>query len=355
MKQFSRISVHGFRRLAAIEGLELRPLTVMIGANGAGKTSLLDVLSLLAASACGHLNDSMAEFGGITSILTRGRADDLSVELHVDVPQKPPWQYDLRLSPQGQAYLIASETLTERSDSGDFKHIDSRHAEIRYYDPTTRALVRPNWEHDPLETSLSQVPRTYQQPEDFRRNLASPGYYAALNFDASRKGPVRLPQQMRPTMLPGPAGEELVSCLYYLRETARDRFEAIEDALRAAFPDFERLDFPPVAAGTLAMTWKDKQLSERVFTHELSEGTLRFLWLVTLLQSPGLTDVTLIDEPEVSLHPELLRLLVDLMARGIRAHAVDCGNAFRPAHSLSRAARSSGVRSGRGRNPGDVG
>lgn len=40
---------------------------------------------------------------------------------------------------------------------------------------------------------------------------------------------------------------------------------------------------------------------------------MRFLWLVTLLQSPGLTAVTLIDEPEVSLHPELLSLLADLM------------------------------------------
>jgi len=47
--------------------------------------------------------------------------------------------------------------------------------------------------------------------------------------------------------------------------------------------------------------------------HQLSEGTLRFLWLVTLLQSPGLTAVTLLDEPEVSLHPELLNLLAGLM------------------------------------------
>ena len=47
--------------------------------------------------------------------------------------------------------------------------------------------------------------------------------------------------------------------------------------------------------------------------HQLSEGTLRFLWLVTLLQSRDLTAVTLIDEPEVSLHPELLKLLADLM------------------------------------------
>lgn len=95
--------------------------------------------------------------------------------------------------------------------------------------------------------------------------------------------------------------------------TDSERFEIIEDTLAAAFPDFEKLGFPPVAAGTITMTWKDKNFSKSLYMHQLSEGTLRFLWLITLLQSPDLTTVTLIDEPEVSLHPELLRLLADVM------------------------------------------
>ncbi len=118
---------------------------------------------------------------------------------------------------------------------------------------------------------------------------------------------------MRDAPLPGHDGADLASCLYTLRETLPDRFETIEATLRAGFPDFERLNFPPVAAGTLAMTWKDKTSKSPFYMHQLSEGTLRFLWLVTLLQSPGLTAVTMIDEPEVSLHPELLSLLADLL------------------------------------------
>jgi predicted ATPase len=118
---------------------------------------------------------------------------------------------------------------------------------------------------------------------------------------------------MQPATLPGHAGEDLVSCLFNLRETERDRFEAIEDALRAAFPRFQRLDFPPVAAGTLALTWRERGFSRPFYMHQLSEGTLRFLWLATLLQSPGLTPLTLIDEPEISLHPELLGLLAGLL------------------------------------------
>src|SRR5277367_6341858 len=123
---------------------------------------------------------------------------------------------------------------------------------------------------------------------------------------------------MQPATLPGKNGEELVSCLYYLREVERSRFEAVEDALRVAFPGFERLDFPPVAAGTLALTWRDRRLSRPLFMHQLSEGTLRFLWLATLLQSPGLTALTLLDEPEVSLHPELLSLLAELLREASR-------------------------------------
>jgi predicted ATPase len=124
---------------------------------------------------------------------------------------------------------------------------------------------------------------------------------------------------MKPAVLPGADGEDLVSFLYSLREGDRPRFEAVSDALRAGFPTFEELNFPPVAAGTLAMTWKDRSFQNPLYMNELSEGTLRFIWLASLLQSPSLSTVTLIDEPEVSLHPELLSLLADLM-REASAH-----------------------------------
>jgi len=99
--------------------------------------------------------------------------------------------------------------------------------------------------------------------------------------------------------------------LFFLRETQREKFETIEDSLRTAFPRFDRLEFPPVAAGTIALAWRERGYSKPLYMHQLSEGTLRFLWLTTLLQSPGLTALTLLDEPEVSLHPELLSLLAD--------------------------------------------
>ena len=310
--RFKDLSIQGFRRLCDVR-LPLRPLSVMIGANGTGKTSVLDVLSLLANSARGKLNDSISDLSGLASVLTLGKADELHLEISMSIPNYQPLEYSLRIRPQGVAYGITEEKLIQqrRPQPPPFLHIDSHGPDIKYYEADKRSLVRPNWDHKPLETSLSQVPKMFREPEDFRNRLASSTFYHVLNVDS--RSPVRLPQPMQPATLPGRNGEELVSCLFYLQQTERSRFEAIEDALRTAFPRFERLDFPPVAAGTLALTWRETGFQKPLYMHQLSEGTLRFLWLATLLQSPGLTALTLLDEPEVSLHPELLSLLADLL------------------------------------------
>ncbi len=315
---FKRITIEGHRRLYKVQ-IDMRPLTVMIGANGVGKTSLLEIFLLLAASAKGQLESKISDLSGLNEMMTRDKANSLAISLSMSVPHYPSLDYRLELVPKGLSYEIALETLTQKNNPSaiePFKHIDSRGLDVKYFSPEDQKLLRPNWEHNPFETSLSQVPKMYQEPENLRKQLASCTFYGALNV--ASKSPVRLPQSMRPSTLPGSNGEDLVSCLYYLRETDPDRFEIIEDTLAAAFPDFERLGFPPVAAGILAMTWKDKNFSKPLYIHQLSEGTLRFLWLVTLLQSPDLTAVTLIDEPEVSLHPELLRLLADLMREASR-------------------------------------
>lgn len=312
MYKINRIKIGGFRRLLKVD-LPVRPFMVLIGANGVGKTSFLDALSILSASASSNLNSMLSQFGGIANLLTRGKSEDLSFLVDMTVPGHEPLEYELRLAPKGTGYSISRELLSQKRQgfNNPFRHIESSDGDIRYYETEENRLVRPDWEHNPLETSLSQVPKMFRQPEELRRILATATQYHVL--DVGPRAPVKMPQPMKPATLPGPDGGDLVPYLYYLREVDRERFEIIIDSLRAAFQDFEELSFPPVAAGMLAMTWKDKQFNKPIYMNELSEGTLRFLWLVSLLQSPNLSTVTMIDEPEVSLHPELLSLLADLM------------------------------------------
>ncbi len=336
------ISIHGYRRLLSLD-LEMRPLAVMIGANSVGKTSLLEVFSLLAASAKGQLASKISEYGGLSEILTRDKAQKLEIKLRMSVPRHEALKYDLQIGSRGQLYEIGLETLTQgdkkKGRDYQFKHIDSQGANITYFELESGRLVRPNWEHNRQETSLSQVPKMFAEPESLRQKLASCTFYGALSVLPN--SPVRLPQPMRPVSLPGANGGDLVSCLYYLRETDPDRFEVVEDTLKTAFPDFEKLSFPPVAAGTLAMTWKDRNFSQPFYMNQLSEGTLRFLWLTTLLLSKDLTAITLIDEPEVSLHPQLLSLLADLMREAsqrtqliVATHADRLVRALKPSEIL---------------------
>ena len=334
MHKFERISIQGFRRLLAVE-LEMRPLSVIIGANGAGKTSFLDIFSLLGSSAKGQLRSKISEFGGLNDIITSGKADSLAISLSMSVPDEASLEYYLKITPKGQFYEIEKETLTQQRslDASEpfkyvessgldvkyddrkmlLKYIESSGLDVKYLDLNEQKILRPNWEHNPYETSLAQVPKMYSQPESLRNILASYAFYKSWELNAGPRSPIRLPQKMQPATSPGLTGEDLVSCLYYLRETDPDRFQIIEDTLFVAFPGFQKLGFPPVAAGTLAMTWKEEHFSKPTYMHQLSEGTLRFLWLITFLLSSDLPAVTLIDEPEVSLHPELLQLLADLM------------------------------------------
>jgi predicted ATPase len=313
MTGFSSVSVRGYRRLSNVS-LALRPLNVLVGANGVGKSSLLEVFRLLGMSANRRLQATITESGGLQSVLTAdGKTSELRLETTFRQADQKSITYELVLAESGAFRFpaVAHEHLS-RHDADTTQPpvvlIDSGGGLIRH---GIADLPITNGNYDPAESALSQSD-PFTDSASFQHILGS---MSAIHhsLDVSRRAPVRIPQTFAPAQTPGANGEDLVSCLFTMRETDHDRYEAVEDALRAAFRTFERLEFPPVAAGLFSLGWRDKDFTRALYSSELSEGTLRFLWLATLLQSPGLPKITLIDEPEVSLHPEMLRLLTDLM------------------------------------------
>jgi predicted ATPase len=309
--KIKRVKIAGFRRLRNIE-LNMRPMMVMIGANGVGKSSVMDAFSLLSAAADGVMNKALNELGGLSELCTYGQNKVVNFDIEAENSASQALCYSLEIATRGSGYGIPLETLIQKKDGQAVCwHIDSRFDDIKYFDVSANNTVQPSWTHNPLESSLAQVPKMFKTPDELRQALSSAVKYHVL--DVGSRAPVKLPQQMKPVLSPGVNGENLLPFLYNLRESEPERYEIIEDTLRVAFPGFKGLSFPPVAAGMLSLSWKETFFSEPVYAHQLSEGILRFLWLVSLLQSPQLPAVTMIDEPEVSLHPELLNLLVDLM------------------------------------------
>jgi predicted ATPase len=165
--------------------------------------------------------------GGIAANLTNlnsAEVESLSFELSQQVHDANPIEYQLALKPQGVDFVFESEQLMQdRNDpKGPFLNITSKFGNVKYYDPKQRNLVSPDWEYDGKHSALSQVPKMFDEPEAFRKDLASSTHYHVL--DVSPKAPVRLPQPMRNALLPGKDGEDLVSCLYTIRETDPECF-----------------------------------------------------------------------------------------------------------------------------------
>lgn len=334
--RFNKLCVEGYRSLVDVT-LSLHPLNVMIGPNGSGKTSFLDIFQLLRDATQERLSESLEKQGGLNAALSKtpNAPDHLKVELTVDAESErspEPMYYRFQLTPRDVGYLIQLEQLEWHYDPRapqPFRYIDAHADDVRYFDlDLQRGFVRPSWDYDHTELALAQIPRMYAGPEALRNMLSRTRFFSFL--DVTPRSVVRLPQSLTPTTSPGANGENLYSALYNLRATHNGVYERIEEVLRLGFPEFRTLKFPVVGAGQVALTWYQDDLTRPLYASELSEGTLRFLWLATVLLSPYASPITLIDEPEVSLHPELLKLLAELLqdasARGqfiVATHSAD--------------------------------
>lgn len=305
MKGIEKLRIKGLRRIGDAE-IQLGPLTVLIGANGSGKTSVLDAFRLVEAAAHGRLSERVNELGGFTALATSGIRPGMELELDFQQNEAEQCAYQLGLGPAGVSYAVFSERLTvskgQMSAPLDLVRYEQgvllySSGERRTFDSVDASRLTEAFLSGP------QISPPWSQ------------FLGAVRFHKSpsvaSNSPIRQPQNLQETDSPGVDGASLNSLLYRIRDSKPERFEFVEDTIRAAFPSFRRLEIPP-AGGRLALAWRDSGFTEPFYAHQLSDGQLRFLALVALLNSPNPPTVLLIDEPEDSLHPELLSLLVDL-------------------------------------------
>ena len=318
MQTFSRIKVSGYRSLVDVD-LPLRPLAVMIGPNGCGKTSFLELLWLFNQAMQEDLMKAIDQQGGINSIVSRLKPAPSMMEFELsfyfeDFRREEEMIYRVHLNANLRDNPIRLEQLERRLDPQaptPYRYIDAHNENVRYAEPGSRGFVAPTWSYHKNELALAQIPRMYEDSERLRSALAHARFYSYL--DVQPRSVVRLPQSLMPTIRTGPNGENLFSALYNLRASHERQFRSLEEVLSTGFPGFRRLEFPVVGSGQVTLAWYQEGIDGPLYPNELSEGTLRFLWLTMVLLSPSPAPITCIDEPEVSLHPELLKLVAGLL------------------------------------------
>jgi predicted ATPase len=150
-------------------------------------------------------------------------------------------------------------------------------------------------------------------PTHSRRFLE--GWRIYHDIHVERGSAIRSPATTQYVKLVEPDGSNLVSVLHTLYSSDRDFKRQIDEGMRAGFGDqFEELVFQPAAAQQiqLAVQWRSSKGPHA--GQDLSDGTLRFLFLLTVLASPEPATLIAIDEPEVGLHPSMLPIVAEYAA-----------------------------------------
>jgi predicted ATPase len=331
------VSIAGYRSLQRIR-FPVEPLTVFVGANGVGKTNLYRALQLLQGAAAGTLARDLAAEGGMESALWAGerRAKEpvrvvlavglgsprAAVSYSYDIAAGLVPQYQVGMGaavPTGAAFplepQIKSETLTLRGNRRDVVMLERRGPSGFVRDENGK---RQEFGTSLLatETALSSLQDAARLPELHLLRQTMLGWRFYHDFRTDHASPLRRPCLAVTTPTLSSDGADLAAAfatLVHIREDTADLDQMIEDAFPGA-----RLVVPvPGRTATFGMIFPE--YPKRIFeAAELSDGTLRYLALAGALLSYRLPPFVALNEPEASLHPDLLDPLARLIIRAAK-------------------------------------
>ncbi|WP_426309345.1 AAA family ATPase [Cellulosimicrobium sp. E-16] len=367
------IAVEGYRSLRSLV-LPLGRLTVVTGANGTGKSSLYRALRLLAECALGGAVGAVAREGGLRSTLwagpeqggsralrdggpVQGTRRTAPVALRLGFAGADPgdlgYAVDLGL-PQhpGSAFGLDPEIKVETIWSGPAPRpptlqVERRGPAVRVRDDAGRWVSSPARLRS-FDSVLTELVDPVGAPEvvAVREVLRSWRFYDQLRTDAG--APARAPQVGTRTPVLAHDGADLAAAL----ETVRDlgRGDELDAAVSRAFPG-SRLAVH-ADDGRFELALHQDGLLRPLTGAELSDGTLRYLFLVAALLSPRPPALLVLNEPETSLHPDLLPALGALVHAAARETQVVVVTHATPLVEALRDATTSGAADLPG--PGDL-
>lgn len=316
----TQLEIEGFRSL---NNVTWKPgaLNVVIGPNGSGKSNLLRLLEMISAGAKGKLGDYVQDNGGMNALVWDGQVSAIKYALQVlsDDDDLPSTSYRVTLAQLGQGtnYLVAEEVLTDANEIFPYLQRSNLHTVVQGFDAPI--VLNPNTVPErELVLFIADNPLV----PDFKIAIFA-GYlkvwaiYHAINTSAD--APIRQPAVTRREAQVAPDGQNLVNVLHTLYTTNRDFKDSINSAMQAAFgPAFDELVFIPASTNRIELQIRWTTLKREQSAADLSDGTLRFLFLITVLANPHPAPLIAIDEPETGLHPSMLPIIAEYAAEASR-------------------------------------
>jgi predicted ATPase len=288
-------------------------LNVLIGPNGSGKSNLLRALELIRASAAGNLRDFVLSKGGLPRLLWGGSAQEIEFDIDTSAgrpPEQHTYSFTLAPVPQSASFRIVSEVLGFEGPSTPFSILNRDAHGLTAYKGGNELVGDPATRLAETETALSMVSALWIHPAPYmlQQQLKAWAIYQGLQVDED--APIRRSAVARKETRISHNGQNLIPVLKTLYEG--DFRDSIDSGMSAAFPDdYAELFFRETEPSRIQLYIRRKHSHREDSAADLSDGTLRFLLLLTILATPDPPPLIAIDEPEAGLHPSMLPIIAE--------------------------------------------
>lgn len=321
MRTLEKLAIKNFKSIRE-QTLRLGPLNVFIGGNGSGKSNLIQTFRFLREIVSQNLAGYTATKGGADTLLYFGR----------------------KVSPEMEIFLEFGEGNTSNAYRVTLRGTDENAliiwTEKAYYHDKIKHPNKP-YDRDIASISKESKLRTVDHicAKQVMGDLNS---YRVYHFhDTSDTAAVKSTGDVDDNAFLRPQAENLAAFLYFLQEKHPGRLALILDTIKQVAPFFDSFRLAPSKLNEtkIRLEWKENGSDAYFNASSLSDGTLRFICLTTLLLQPELPTTILLDEPELGLHPAAIALLAELLSSAatrtqvmVATQSVTLVNQFEPKH-----------------------
>ncbi|MCC7352811.1 MAG: AAA family ATPase [Anaerolineae bacterium] len=307
------LRVKNYRALNDLELKDISPLTVFLGPNASGKSTIFDVFAFLSECFSVGLRKAWDRRGRFKELRTRGADGPIVFELkYREKPKSPIIAYHLSIDEDPKGPYVAEEWLHWRRHSygKPFQFLDFQQGAGRVV-----SGEMPDEEDDRIDekldsremlavNTLGQFAR-HPRVSALRRFITS-WYLSYLTAESTRGVPEAGPQERLSA-----TGDNLPNVIQSLKEQRPERLKQILSILSSRVPRLEKVDADLMADGRLLLQIKDAPFEQPILAKFASDGTLKMLAYLTVLYDPDPPQLVGIEEPENHLHPRLLPVLAE--------------------------------------------
>ncbi len=290
-----KLTIKGFKTLQDVE-LELGQLNVLIGPNGGGKSNLVSYFHMLQEMVGGRLRIWTGSQGGANRVMTYGAKNARVITTEIWFGSDS-YAFTLKHSSSADRFVFTEEFLIYGMEERDMYSFGSGHDEA-----ILRLNARPN----------AANPRV----ADFAYDAFS--RFRFYHFrDTGDKALLKQTQSLFDDRFLRPDAHNLAAYLHMISKFHEDTYHDIVKTVQLAVPFFDDFVLIPREIRpdehTILLLWKHPESDIPFGASQLSDGSLRFICLVTALMQPDPPSTIIIDEPELGLHPYAIHLLGALL------------------------------------------